>query len=86
MPIEIKYIDSGPGVLFLGKGKITGEDIICSNRQNFSSEEIMLNNKYGLTDYSDVTEFVVSNSEIETIDEVAGLLWAIMMFRDRKDT
>jgi hypothetical protein len=67
MPIEIKYIDGGLGVLFLGKGIVTGEDIINSNKQIFSSEEKMIKNKYGLTDYSNILNFEVSTSEVEII-------------------
>ena len=67
MPIEIKYLDDGIGILFIGKGTVTGEDIINANRQIFSSEEKMLKNKYGLIDYSDIVQFEVSNPEIEII-------------------
>ena len=67
MPIEIQYVDGGLGVLYLGKGIVTGEDIINSNKQIFSSEEKMVNNKYGLIDYSNVTQFEVSTSEVEII-------------------
>jgi len=67
MPIEIRYLDDGIGVLFIGEGLVTGEDIISANRQIFSSEENMLKNKYGLLDLSKVTQYEVSNSEVEII-------------------
>jgi hypothetical protein len=41
MPIEMKYLDDGRGVIYIGEGIVTGEDIISANRQFFSSKEIM---------------------------------------------
>lgn len=67
MPIEMKYLDDGRGVIYIGEGIVTGEDIISANRQFFSSKEIMTKNVYGLIDYSDITKFEVSTSELETI-------------------
>lgn len=67
MPIQVKYLDNGLGLLFLGEGIVTGDDIIDSNNEIFSSREKMKNFKYGLIDYSNITQFNVSNSEIETI-------------------
>ena len=67
MPVEIKYLDDGLGVSFIGEGIVTGEDIISSNKQIFSSEEKMIKNKYGLIDYSSVTKLEVSKSEVEII-------------------
>jgi hypothetical protein len=67
MPIEINYLDGERGVLFIGAGKVTGEEIITSNRQVFSSEEKMKKVKYGLIDYSKITQFEVSTVEVESI-------------------
>ena len=67
MPLEIKYLDDGLGVLFIGEGIVTGKDIISSNNQIFSSEEKMKKNKYALIDYSKITQFEVSTSEVEII-------------------
>lgn len=35
MPIEMKYLDDGRGVIYIGEGIVTGEDIISANRQFF---------------------------------------------------
>ena len=67
MPIKVRYLDNGLGVLFIGEGIITGDDIIHSNRKIFSSVEKMKEYKYGLIDYSSITKFNVSSSEVETI-------------------
>ena len=67
MPIEVKYLDNGIGVMFIGEGIVTGDDIISSNREVFSSEERMKNYKYGFIDYSIASQLSVSNSEIESM-------------------
>jgi len=67
MPIQIKYRDNGLGVLFIGAGIVTGEDIINSNREIFSSAEKMKNYKYSLIDYLNISGFNVSNAEIQII-------------------
>ena len=67
MTIRVEYLDKGLGVLYVSEGIVTGDDIINSNREVFSSEDKMKNYKYGLIDYSNITQFNVSNSEIETI-------------------
>ena len=67
MPIEIEYLDDGLGVLVTGEGLVTGKDIISSNNQIFSSAEKMTKNKYGLIDYSNITQFEVSTPEVEII-------------------
>ena len=67
MPIKVKCLDNGLGVLFIGEGIVTGDDIINSNRKIFSSKERMKKYKYGLIDYSNITQFKVSNSEIAII-------------------
>ena len=67
MPIKVKYLDNGLGVLFIGEGIVTGDDIINANRKIFSSVEKMKKYKYGLIDYSRITQFNVSTSEVEII-------------------
>ena len=67
MPIRVNDLDNGLGFIFIGEGLITGEDIIDSNKIIFSSIERMKKIKYGLIDYSDITQFNVSSSEIGTI-------------------
>ncbi len=32
MPIEMKYIDNGVGVIYDGKGKLSGEEIIRADQ------------------------------------------------------
>jgi len=67
MPVEIKYLDDERGVLFIGEGIVTGEDIFNSNKHFFSSEEKMIKNIYSIIDYSNITKFEVSNADLGTI-------------------
>ena len=67
MPIQVKYLDNGLGVMFIGEQMVTGDDIISANGEVFSSEERMKNYKYGFIDYSIVSHLSVSNSEIESM-------------------
>jgi hypothetical protein len=67
MPIKIKYSDNEIGVLYIGEGIVSGDDIIISNRKTFSSIERMKTLKYCLVDYSNIAQFNVSNSEVEII-------------------
>ena len=67
MPIKVRYLDKGIGVLLIGEGKIVGDDIIKANRKIFSSVEKMKKYRYGLLDYSRITQFEVSTSEVDTI-------------------
>jgi len=65
VPIQVKYLDNGIGVMFIGTGIVAGDDIINANREVFSSEARMENYKYGFIDYSVVSDLSASNSEIE---------------------
>jgi hypothetical protein len=65
MPIQVKYLDNGIGIMFVGVGIVTGDDIINANMEVFSSEEKMKNYKYGFIDYSVVSHLNASTSEIE---------------------
>lgn len=67
MPIKVRYLDNGIGVSLIGEGKIVGDDIIKANRKIFASAEKMKKYKYGLVDYSRITEIDVSASEVDKI-------------------
>jgi hypothetical protein len=63
LPIEVKYIDDGCGVDWIANGVVTGEEIKNANRMIYSGERLS-RMKYQLLDYTDVTEFDVSNEDI----------------------
>ncbi len=67
MPITVKYLDNGLGILLLGKGVVTGEEWIQCNKEIFSSGEKIINCKYGLIDYSNAEDLIATNEDVETI-------------------
>ena len=67
MPIEVKYLDDGKGFLFIGRGAVTGKDILRAYEEIYSSEEKTRKYKCALTDLSSITDFDVSTPEVEEI-------------------
>jgi hypothetical protein len=60
MAIEIKYFDSGKGVLWMGAGTLTGEDLLLANKEMFSRDIVAEPYHYGLFDSAAVTEVEIS--------------------------
>lgn len=67
MAIEIKYTDNGTGVIFYGSGRVTGEEIIEANANVFSSLEKAVKYKYGIVDFSNVAELIITDQEMDII-------------------
>lgn len=65
MPIQIDYLDNGLGACFRGTGVVTGQDILSANFEMFSTPEKTQKYKYGLADWTGVTEYKVTSSELE---------------------
>jgi hypothetical protein len=65
MPIIVEYRDNGIGAVFRGAGVVTGDDLLQANMELFSSIEKTKKYKYGLADWTDVTEYRTSASEFE---------------------
>ncbi len=68
MPIEIKYIDGGIGIEFIGSGVVTGADIIAANKEIYRNENFS-RQRYQIVDRTNCTEYRVSNEEIRIIAE-----------------
>lgn len=67
MPIKFENLDDGKGVVLVGEGIVTGEDIIHVNKRILSFQEKIKNSKYCIIDYSYITDYNVSKSEIQFI-------------------
>lgn len=65
MPIIVEYRDNGMGAVFRGAGVVTGDDLLQANMELFSSIEKTKKYKYGLADWTDVTEYRTSASGFE---------------------
>ena len=68
MPIQIKYIDDGIGVEFIGSGVVTGADIIAANKEIYRNENFY-RQKYQIVDRTKCTKYQVSHEEIIKIAE-----------------
>ena len=67
MPIKLRNLDSGLGVVFIGEGIVTGQEIIRANKNLLSFKENIKISKYCIIDYSETSEYNVSTSEIQII-------------------
>ena len=68
MPIQIKYIDEGIGVEFIGSGVVTGADIIAANKEIYRNENFY-RQRYQIVDRTNCTKYQVSHEEIIKIAE-----------------
>jgi hypothetical protein len=68
MPIQIKYIDNGIGVEFIGSGVVTGADIIAANKEIYRNENF-LKHRYKIIDRTECTKYQASKEEIIIIAE-----------------
>jgi hypothetical protein len=64
MPYTSEVIDNGKGLLHIGSGTVTGNDLMASATTALKLVQDGLSPRYGPTDLTHLTEFAVSN-EIE---------------------
>jgi hypothetical protein len=67
MPIEMSYLDNGTGVLHVGRGVLSGKDILDAKSATFASDDKTRRYRYGLIDYSAVDNVLISSHELETV-------------------
>jgi len=68
MPIQIKYIDGGIGVEFIGSGLVTGADIIAANKEIYRNENFS-KQRYKIVDRTNCTKYQASKEDIIIIAE-----------------
>ncbi|MBT8341172.1 MAG: hypothetical protein KJP07_14240 [Desulfatitalea sp.] len=68
MTIEIKYIDDGIGVEFIGSGTVKGADVVEARKEVYSNQNFS-KQRYQIVDRSKVTDFQVNSAEVMTIAE-----------------
>ena len=68
MPIQIKYINGGIGVEFIGSGLVTGADVIAANKEIYRNENFS-RQRYQIVDRTNCTKYQISNKEIRIIAE-----------------
>ncbi|HUI68127.1 MAG TPA: hypothetical protein VL087_07945 [Nitrospirota bacterium] len=67
MPIDVKVMHDGVGILYLCHGTVTGKDFIEANKQIFTLNEHLKQVKYGLIDETAMDDVHMSDSEMLTI-------------------
>jgi len=71
MPYEIKYSDSGEGVVTIFNGIVTDEELIKSTEDRiFSGKELSVF-RYAISDYTDVQEYRVTSKGIIKVASLA---------------
>ena len=64
MPYTTEVIDNGKGILHIGSGTVTGEDLMLSAAGVLKLVQEGLRPEFALTDLTEVKEFSVSSEEI----------------------
>jgi len=67
MPIEIKVLHNGVGVLYNSYGVLTGKDFIDANNQILAFGAKIKQLRYGLVDEISIDDIVISESEKVTL-------------------
>ena len=67
MPIDIKILHHGMGVLYDCCGALTGKDFIDANNQVLTFGEEIKQLRYGLIDETSIDDINISESEMKTI-------------------
>ena len=67
MPIDIRFLHNGMGILYLCHGRISGKDFIDANSQLLESTDRLKNVRYGIVDETAIDDVQISESEMLTI-------------------
>ena len=65
MPVEMKYIDGGDGIEWIGNGVVTGEEIYKANHTIYSGK-ILFKQKYKLVDFVSIEGFDATHEDTVT--------------------
>ncbi len=66
MPIEVSYSHEGAGVKFVGKGIITGEDLLEANAYSYRSAEVVQRIRYFYNDFLSADHTDITQDELRT--------------------
>ncbi len=64
MPIDVRYLDDGIGVSWLGRGIVTGQDLIDASEETFAPEERLKQVRYALVDLTQIEGVSISPADI----------------------
>ena len=66
MPIKITYLDNGMGVLWLGQGAISGQDLLEASKVTFESIEKLKLFRYALVDFESIDKNSIQTGSIKS--------------------
>ncbi len=64
MPVEIKCCCDGAGVVYIGTGVISGNDIFRANELIFESAEVIKKTRFYLDDWTEATSTSITAAEL----------------------
>jgi hypothetical protein len=64
MPIDIKVLHDGVGILYLCHGTVTGKDFIKANKRILASKEQLKRVRYGIIDETNTNDVQMAESEM----------------------
>jgi hypothetical protein len=67
VPIDIRVLHNGMGILYLCHGRINGKDFIDANRRLLAFNDRLKKARYGLVDETGIDDLRISESEMLTI-------------------
>ena len=77
MPYTSSYVDDGKGLHKKGSGIVTSSEMFAAALENRSDEARARKLRYGLTDFSEVTDMQVTPADIRQIVEINRKLAAL---------
>jgi hypothetical protein len=67
MPIDVRVLHNGMGILYLCHGRMKGKDFINANRRLLAFHDRLKKARYGLVDETGIDDIRISESEMLTI-------------------
>ncbi len=67
MPIDIRILHNGRGILYLCHGTVNGKDFIDANNRLLRSRDRLKQVRYGIVDVTEIDDIQISESELLTI-------------------
>ncbi len=67
MPIDIRILHNGMGILYLCHGMVSGKDFIDANNKLLAFKDRLKQARYGLVDVTTADDVQISESELLTI-------------------
>jgi len=69
MPVEFEFINNGIGILIIGKGDVSGQELLDTLGDIYKLEDKVKKLKYTIVDFTSALSMDVSSSEIQIMRE-----------------